>query len=526
MSDESADGRRGGRSGRAAPRCPRSSRAEVRGILSRHAPLLAGAPTAAPDAVMAATASTRHQRAPARRLSADVQDYVGARARLTPSEPVPRTRALQSSPTGTARALRLADRPRCQPQPTASRPEPDTAARRPGAPCNPSGALVGRVSRRHRGAAPDRRGLVALARMRSGLFMPLFDELADPAVVARLSAEAEEAGWHGVFVWDNLRYGSPWSTWPTRGSRWRRSPRPQSGSGSARWSPHSHAVGRSRWPGKRRRSTSSAAADSRSASAWGATEFASEYSITGEELDDRRRASMLDESLEILAAAWSGEAVHHRGEHYTVDGMRFLPRPVQRPGVPVWVAGYYGKPRPMRRAARHQGFFPIELDRPNSSPKSLLTSRHCAGRPAGTPRSPTTSSSHCRLAAIRRLTPPPAPPGGSSSSHGMRYRSTRCALRSATALRPRMTCPEAVDRGRARLVLGGGGRPPGAAASGPDLRGRPAALDRPCQSERGSSGGGLRGVFGVERADDGGGELGAGVGCSSARASAPDIAGL
>jgi len=56
--------------------------------------------------------------------------------------------------------------------------------------------------------------------------------------------------------------------------------------------------------------------------------------------------------------------VHHRGEHYTVDGMRFLPRPVQRPGVPVWVAGYYGKPRPVRRAARHQGFFPLGLDHP------------------------------------------------------------------------------------------------------------------------------------------------------------------
>src|SRR5215217_277117 len=45
--------------------------------------------------------------------------------------------------------------------------------------------------------------------MRSGLFMPLFDPLADPAVVARLSAEAEEAGWHGVLVWDNLRYREP-----------------------------------------------------------------------------------------------------------------------------------------------------------------------------------------------------------------------------------------------------------------------------------------------------------------------------
>jgi hypothetical protein len=38
--------------------------------------------------------------------------------------------------------------------------------------------------------------------MRSGLFLPLFDQLADPALVARLAGEAEEVGWHGVFVWD------------------------------------------------------------------------------------------------------------------------------------------------------------------------------------------------------------------------------------------------------------------------------------------------------------------------------------
>ena len=30
--------------------------------------------------------------------------------------------------------------------------------------------------------------------MRSGLFVPLFDALSDPAVVARLAAEAEGAG--------------------------------------------------------------------------------------------------------------------------------------------------------------------------------------------------------------------------------------------------------------------------------------------------------------------------------------------
>jgi alkanesulfonate monooxygenase SsuD/methylene tetrahydromethanopterin reductase-like flavin-dependent oxidoreductase (luciferase family) len=198
--------------------------------------------------------------------------------------------------------------------------------------------------------------------MRSGLFMPLFDALADPAVVARLSAEAEEAGWHGVFVWDNLRYrepvvdvADPWITLAAMATATER----------IRLGPMVTPLARRR-PVKVARET--ATLDRLSGGrltlgvGLGSDRFASEYSITGEELDDRRRASMLDESLEILAAAWSGEPVHHRGEHYTVDGMRFLPRPVQRPGVPVWVAGYYGKPRPVRRAARHQGFFPIELD--------------------------------------------------------------------------------------------------------------------------------------------------------------------
>jgi alkanesulfonate monooxygenase SsuD/methylene tetrahydromethanopterin reductase-like flavin-dependent oxidoreductase (luciferase family) len=97
----------------------------------------------------------------------------------------------------------------------------------------------------------------------------------------------------------------------------------------------------------------------------GSDEFGSEYAITGEERDDRRRAGMLDEALEILEAAWSGEPVRHRGEHYTVDGMRFLPRPVQRPRVPIWVAGFPGKPRPMRRAARYDGFFPVDLESPD-----------------------------------------------------------------------------------------------------------------------------------------------------------------
>jgi alkanesulfonate monooxygenase SsuD/methylene tetrahydromethanopterin reductase-like flavin-dependent oxidoreductase (luciferase family) len=57
--------------------------------------------------------------------------------------------------------------------------------------------------------------------------------------------------------------------------------------------------------------------------------------------------------------------VHHHGAHYTVDGIGFLPRPVQRPGVPVWAAGVASSVKPLRRAARYRGFFPVNLGHPD-----------------------------------------------------------------------------------------------------------------------------------------------------------------
>jgi alkanesulfonate monooxygenase SsuD/methylene tetrahydromethanopterin reductase-like flavin-dependent oxidoreductase (luciferase family) len=200
---------------------------------------------------------------------------------------------------------------------------------------------------------------------RSGLFVPLFGELSNPVAVARLAAEAEEAGWDGFFVWDQVRWrppvlevADPWIALAAIATS----------TTSIRLGPLVTPLARRR-PAKVARET--ATLDQLSSGrltlgvGLGSDRFAQEFSITGEEVDDRRRARMLDESLEILSAAWSGEPVHHEGEHYTVGGMRFLPRPVQRPGVPIWVAGFPGNAKPMRRAARHQGFFPANLEHPD-----------------------------------------------------------------------------------------------------------------------------------------------------------------
>jgi Luciferase-like monooxygenase len=75
----------------------------------------------------------------------------------------------------------------------------------------------------------------------------------------------------------------------------------------------------------------------------------------GERPDARRRGEMLDEGLEILAGLWTGEPFSFRGRHFTVAEVTFLPRPVQRPRIPIWVGGAYPNPRPTRRAARWDG---------------------------------------------------------------------------------------------------------------------------------------------------------------------------
>src|SRR5260370_32567734 len=69
-----------------------------------------------------------------------------------------------------------------------------------------AGAAAGCV---RAGSDRARRPQPATTGLRSALWVPLFGDLADPAVVARLAAEAEEAGWHGFFVWDHLCWRAP-----------------------------------------------------------------------------------------------------------------------------------------------------------------------------------------------------------------------------------------------------------------------------------------------------------------------------
>jgi alkanesulfonate monooxygenase SsuD/methylene tetrahydromethanopterin reductase-like flavin-dependent oxidoreductase (luciferase family) len=79
----------------------------------------------------------------------------------------------------------------------------------------------------------------------------------------------------------------------------------------------------------------------------------------------RVRAERLDEGLELMTRLWTGDPVSFEGAHYrSRPASRMIPPPpVQRPRVPIWVAGAWPRPRSMRRAARWDGWVPNHLPR-------------------------------------------------------------------------------------------------------------------------------------------------------------------
>ncbi len=87
----------------------------------------------------------------------------------------------------------------------------------------------------------------------------------------------------------------------------------------------------------------------------GETEIDTSFSRFDEVTDARQRALMADEALELLARFWTGEKVTHEGRFYHVDRVRLLPRPVQRPRIPIWIGGIWPLPGPTQRALRWDG---------------------------------------------------------------------------------------------------------------------------------------------------------------------------
>ncbi len=196
--------------------------------------------------------------------------------------------------------------------------------------------------------------------MRRALYVAAFDAFADPRAVVELAIAAEASGWDGLFLWDHIwrppeRSRSVGDAWVTlaavaaRTSRMRIGPmvvplarrRPQKVARESVALDHLSGVRLTLGVGL-------------------GVDTGGELQRFGEVADDVERGVVLDEALAVLLALWSGEEVDHGGAHFTVDGARFQPAPLQQPRIPVWgaVRGTAG-PRPLRRAAQLDGIFPV-----------------------------------------------------------------------------------------------------------------------------------------------------------------------
>jgi alkanesulfonate monooxygenase SsuD/methylene tetrahydromethanopterin reductase-like flavin-dependent oxidoreductase (luciferase family) len=190
------------------------------------------------------------------------------------------------------------------------------------------------------------------ASARRGIFVAPFEELSEPALVAELANKAERRGFDGFFVWDHVAYKEPVRAladpWVTLAAVAVATDRVTIGplvTPLPRRRPHQLA---------RETVTLDRLSGGRLVFGVGlGSEVTGEFDPArfGEEGDPKARARLLDDGLDRLLGYWDGE---------------FEPRPVQRPRIPIWVAARWPHRRPLRRAARFDGLFPIDLPGPDA----------------------------------------------------------------------------------------------------------------------------------------------------------------
>jgi alkanesulfonate monooxygenase SsuD/methylene tetrahydromethanopterin reductase-like flavin-dependent oxidoreductase (luciferase family) len=201
---------------------------------------------------------------------------------------------------------------------------------------------------------------------RRAIFVAPFGELADARRLAGLAKAAEARGWDGFFLWDHIVYtvtrevADPWVAMSAIACATER----------LRFGPLVTPTPRRRIQ-KLARETVTLDRLSGGRLVFGVGiggDRHGEFVPFGDEGDPRERARMLDEGLERLAELWGGEVA---------------PPPAQQPRIPVWVAGRWPNRRPLRRAARWDGLFPIDLPGPEALAEQVTMVRELRGDGAG-----------------------------------------------------------------------------------------------------------------------------------------------
>ncbi|MGI9621308.1 MAG: LLM class flavin-dependent oxidoreductase [Acidimicrobiales bacterium] len=197
--------------------------------------------------------------------------------------------------------------------------------------------------------------------MLHAVFLAPTGELSNPKVLVEVAVAAEENGWDGVFIWDHVlrptgepqAIADPWVALAAIATATER----------VRIGPMVTPITRRR-PIKVAREALSLdhLSDGRLTIGLGlGVDTSGELSKLGEVVDAKERGQRLDEGADLLTQLWSGERVDFEGKHFVARDVTVEPRPVQQPRIPLWFAARGQAMKPVRRAARHEGLFPVDV---------------------------------------------------------------------------------------------------------------------------------------------------------------------
>lgn len=192
--------------------------------------------------------------------------------------------------------------------------------------------------------------------MRFGIYVPTSNEY-DIKMLTVLASEAEATGWEGFFIWDNIM-----ATFDGSGVLADTTVALTAialATEHIRFGALVTPIARRRpWKVAKETATLDCVSGGRlvfGAGLGGRWDMAPVREFS----PGRQRAQMFDEGLDVLAALWSGDPVDYPGKHFTLESARIVPAPVQKPRIPVWIAGHWPMRAPFRRAARWDGVAPV-----------------------------------------------------------------------------------------------------------------------------------------------------------------------
>ncbi|MFW9803664.1 MAG: LLM class flavin-dependent oxidoreductase [Candidatus Thorarchaeota archaeon] len=202
--------------------------------------------------------------------------------------------------------------------------------------------------------------------MRYGINIPNFGWFGDINTLVEIAVDAEDAGWDGFFLWDHmlvfkqedmvLQFADPWIALAAIACNTKR----------MQFGPLITPLPRRRpWKVAREAMTVDHLSKGRLILGVGiGAPTDVEFEYFGEVSNEKIRAEMLDESLDIVRGLWTGEKFSYQGKHYRLEEMTFLPKPTRQSGIPIWVGGSYPHKAPFQRAARYDGVSPIHSNWP------------------------------------------------------------------------------------------------------------------------------------------------------------------